>query len=116
RAWFERREAARLRLAASLEQRVQGRDLAEAGLPVAAGSDRRSLSEWLRHGSITMPDLAPWLAEDIDLEGELAAEIAEDALYAPYLLRQEAELRDLRAGEELPLGDDFPFAEIAGLS
>ena len=116
RTWFERRESERSHLSAALEQRVQGRDLAGAGLTVAAGSEKRSLSEWLRHGSIAMRDLAPWLPENIDLEGELAAEIAEDALYAPYLLRQEAELRDLRAGEELPLGDDFPFAAIPGLS
>ena len=116
RAWFERREAARSRLAASLEQRVSGRELAETGLAVTPSPEKRSLSEWLRHGNVALQDLASWLPAEIDLEGEFAAEIAEDALYAPYLLRQEAELRDLRAGEELPLGEDFPFAEIAGLS
>jgi tRNA uridine 5-carboxymethylaminomethyl modification enzyme len=47
---------------------------------------------------------------------ELAAEVAEDAAYAPYLARQEGELRDLRASEALPLGDDFPYADIPGLS
>jgi tRNA uridine 5-carboxymethylaminomethyl modification enzyme len=46
----------------------------------------------------------------------LAAELAEDAAYAPYLARQDAELRDLRASEGLHLGDGFPFAEVPGLS
>ena len=42
--------------------------------------------------------------------------MAEDAAYAPYLARQDNELRELRASEALPLGDDFPFAAIPGLS
>jgi tRNA uridine 5-carboxymethylaminomethyl modification enzyme len=46
----------------------------------------------------------------------LAAELAEDALYAPYLARQEAEIRDLRAGEGLRLDDALDFAAIPGLS
>ncbi|MFX8833025.1 hypothetical protein ABTM77_21345, partial [Acinetobacter baumannii] len=32
------------------------------------------------------------------------------------LLRQEAELRDLRANDAVRLGDRFPFAEVPGLS
>ncbi|HEX7751151.1 MAG TPA: tRNA uridine-5-carboxymethylaminomethyl(34) synthesis enzyme MnmG, partial [Novosphingobium sp.] len=46
----------------------------------------------------------------------LAEEAAEDAAYAPYLARQDSELRELRASEALPLGDAFPYGEIPGLS
>jgi tRNA uridine 5-carboxymethylaminomethyl modification enzyme len=46
----------------------------------------------------------------------LAVELVEDATYAPYLERQEGELRDLRASETLTLGPDFRFAEVPGLS
>ena len=49
-------------------------------------------------------------------DADLAAEVAEDAAYAPYLARQESELRDLRASEALTLGDAFPYGEIPGLS
>ena len=49
-------------------------------------------------------------------EAALEDEIVEDAVYAPYLARQEAELRDLRASEGLSLDDDFPFASVPGLS
>ena len=42
--------------------------------------------------------------------------MAEDAAYAPYLARQEAELRDLRASKTLPLGDHFPYETVPGLS
>ncbi|HEX9807868.1 MAG TPA: FAD-dependent oxidoreductase, partial [Alteraurantiacibacter sp.] len=116
RRWFESRDDERTRLSQALERRLAGRDLAEAGLPVAGTGDRRSLAEWLRHGEVAMADLAAWLPGDSDPAGELASELAEDALYAPYLARQEAELRDLRAGEQLPLGEDFPFASVGGLS
>jgi tRNA uridine 5-carboxymethylaminomethyl modification enzyme len=58
----------------------------------------------------------PWL---VGLEGvnrSLVEEMAEDEAYAPYLARQEAELRDLRASEELPLPSDFPYDGVPGLS
>ena len=73
------------------------------------------MREWLRYGGVDLDILAPWL----DAEGndpDLLAELAEDAAYAPYLARQDGELRDLRASETLTLGDGFPYSEIAGLS
>ncbi|MGH6786010.1 MAG: tRNA uridine-5-carboxymethylaminomethyl(34) synthesis enzyme MnmG [Novosphingobium sp.] len=70
------------------------------------------------------PERAAWftqrherrLAGESANDPELAAELSEDALYAPYIARQENELRDLRASEALPLGEAFPYGEIAGLS
>jgi tRNA uridine 5-carboxymethylaminomethyl modification enzyme len=47
---------------------------------------------------------------------DLAGEVAEDAAYAPYLARQDAELRDMQAAEALRLGDTFPYASVPGLS
>jgi len=47
---------------------------------------------------------------------DLAEEMAEDAVYAPYLARQDAELRQLRASDAVPLGDDFPYGDVPGLS
>ena len=77
---------------------------------------RLSLREWLRFGGVGLKDLVPWLDEELPEDAELLAEIEEDAAYAPYLARQDSELRDLRAGEALPLGDEFPYAAIPGLS
>ena len=74
------------------------------------------MSDWLAHDGIDLDDLAPWLCNEIDRDRQLAEEMAEDAAYAPYLARQESELRDLRASEELPLPSDFPYANVPGLS
>ncbi|MDE2405770.1 MAG: tRNA uridine-5-carboxymethylaminomethyl(34) synthesis enzyme MnmG, partial [Sphingomonadales bacterium] len=113
-AWFARREDERAALSAALDSEVTAGELAAAGFPVRVDTGRLSLREWLRFDGVTMDHLSRWLPPVSD--PDLAAELAEDAAYAPYLARQEAELRDLRAGHELHLGDAFPYAEIPGLS
>jgi tRNA uridine 5-carboxymethylaminomethyl modification enzyme len=114
--WFARREARREVLEDGLERAVTSSELAGAGLPVRSDAGRLPLREWLRFAGVDLAALAPWLDCDPFADPDLAAEVAEDAAYAPYLARQEGELRDLRAAEHLALGDDFPFADIPGLS
>ncbi|TAD71514.1 MAG: tRNA uridine-5-carboxymethylaminomethyl(34) synthesis enzyme MnmG, partial [Sphingomonadales bacterium] len=97
-------------------EKVHARELADLGLPVRRDHGEKSLAEWLRFDGVTPEALAPWLADVTVLDPMLAAEMAEDAAYAPYLARQDAELRDLRASEALPLSADFPFCEVPGLS
>ena len=114
--WFARREEARARLDTELDQTVTGNEMAGAGLPVRADVGRLPLREWLRFGGVELEALRPWIAAEALADADLASEIAEDAAYAPYLSRQDSELRDLRAGEALSLGDDFPYDAIPGLS
>ncbi|MEM9500287.1 MAG: tRNA uridine-5-carboxymethylaminomethyl(34) synthesis enzyme MnmG [Pseudomonadota bacterium] len=116
REWFERREAARGQLSEAYGRSVHARELADAGLPVRRDGGEKRFSEWLRHDGLDLDTLAPWLGEAVPLNPQLAAEMAEDAAYAPYLARQDAELRDLRASEELPLRSDFPYGDVPGLS
>ncbi|MBK9012261.1 tRNA uridine-5-carboxymethylaminomethyl(34) synthesis enzyme MnmG [Novosphingobium sp.] len=115
-AWFSRRMADRERLEAGLERTATSAELAASGLPVRPDTGRLSLREWLRFGGVTLDDLAPWLDGELPDDADLRTEVSEDAAYAPYLSRQESELRELRAGEGLRLGDDFPYASIPGLS
>ena len=115
-AWFERREADRAWLDAALETPVSAAELARSGLAVRTDTGRLPLREWLRFTGVTLEALAQWLPDDLPEDADLAAEVAEDAAYAPYLVRQEGELRALRAGEALPLGDDFAYARVPGLS
>ncbi|HSM52717.1 MAG TPA: tRNA uridine-5-carboxymethylaminomethyl(34) synthesis enzyme MnmG, partial [Erythrobacter sp.] len=76
----------------------------------------KQVSEWLRHEGVSLAELSQWLDEELSSDDPLIAEMAEDAAYAPYLARQDAELRDLRASEALELASDFPFGEVPGLS
>lgn len=114
--WCQRRTAAREQLDQELEQTVTGAAMAAAGLPVRADVGRLTLREWLRFSDVDLDHLKPWLSDAALSDQDLADEVAEDAAYAPYLARQESELRELRAGEALPLGDDFPYEAIPGLS
>ncbi len=116
KTWFEGREEARADLQAMFETKLHAKALADAGLNVRRDGGEKPIAEWLRHDGIELDDLAPWLDRDMSEHAELAEEMAEDAAYAPYLARQEAELRDLRASEALRLPADFPFNEVPGLS
>jgi len=113
--WFEGRQAARARAEAALVREVLPGELNGLGIMVRGDGVRRSLAEWLRFPEVTVEGLAPWMGDAMP-EDDLAEEMAEDAAYAPYLARQEAELRQLRASDGVPLGDDFPYAEVPGLS
>ena len=116
RRWFEAREAGRSTWEDALRVEITAAEMARAGKAVRNDSGRRSLRDWLRFGGIELNDLTQWLPADLDVESALAAEVAEDAAYAPYLARQDAELRDLRASESVPLAEDFPFGAVPGLS
>jgi tRNA uridine 5-carboxymethylaminomethyl modification enzyme len=50
------------------------------------------------------------------IEPALLAELAEDARYAPYLLRQESEIAGLRAQDDIAIPATLDFAAIPGLS
>ena len=116
RDWFEKREEARPGITEAFARTVPSKELADNGFSVRRDTGDKPISEWLRHDGLGLEELAPWLGLITAEHPELASEMAEDAAYAPYLARQEAELRDLRASEALALGDDFPFADVPGLS
>ncbi len=114
--WFARREDARVKLDAALDLTATAHELHRAGLPVRDDAGRLSLREWLRFGGVELQSLSPWLDGAVLADRALADEVAEDAAYAPYLARQDNELRDLRAAENLALGDGFPYVAVPGLS
>ncbi|PKP63673.1 MAG: tRNA uridine-5-carboxymethylaminomethyl(34) synthesis enzyme MnmG, partial [Alphaproteobacteria bacterium HGW-Alphaproteobacteria-9] len=109
RAWWERREDTRKMFHVKHSQPVHARDLADAGLAVRRDVGEKPIAEWLRHDGVTLDAMAPWLGDATARDPLLAEEMAEDAAYAPYLTRQDSELRDLRASEALPLTPDFPY-------
>ena len=58
-------------------------------------------------------ELAPVLTE---MDADVRNELLEDAHYAPYLERQDAEIADLRRNERVGIPADFDYGAIGGLS
>jgi tRNA uridine 5-carboxymethylaminomethyl modification enzyme len=114
--WFEQRESERSTWNNALEQKVNATVLADYGMDVKRDSGRLSLAEWLRQPGMTLAALAEATGLAVDPANDVAQEVSEDALYAPYLDRQEGELRDLRASTGVRLPRDFPYATVPGLS
>lgn len=115
-AWFNRRARERVAWEDALATKVSGRELAAAGAAVREDTPPRSLGEWLSHAEVTLAALSAWLPDDLDAGSEIGEELAEDAHYAPYLARQEGELRDMRESAHVALPLDFPYHAVPGLS
>ncbi|MEL7446940.1 MAG: tRNA uridine-5-carboxymethylaminomethyl(34) synthesis enzyme MnmG [Pseudomonadota bacterium] len=116
KTWFEKREETRGQLSSEFDKQIHSKDLTDAGLPVRRDGGEKTVSEWLRHDGVGLEELSPWLESVFSRDALLAQEMAEDAAYAPYLARQEAELRDLRSAENLKLSGAFPYGDVPGLS
>lgn len=114
--WFEARQSQRSEVLKLLNSEYSSDALSKAGIEVKQDGSRQSLYEWLRFPNIDIASLEDMEASLRDKDRELIAEIEEDARYAPYLERQEAELKDLRANEKITLGAEFDYGSIAGLS
>lgn len=113
--WFRRRASNKTQIIAALDESVGAEVLIAGGMNVKRDAGKQRLFEWLRFPNIHLNDLTA-IRPDLTCDGELADEITEDARYAPYLKRQDAELRDIRNNERINLPDDLDYHKLAGLS
>ncbi len=114
RDWFGRRSQQKAKAERALRVEVSADQLVALGILVRGGGERQALNQWLRYESVTLAPLEAWLPDD--LTDDLLEEVGEDCRYAPYLARQEADLRDLRASEAVALPDGFAYGAVPGLS
>lgn len=115
-AAFSERQVARETGRALLSKIADTAMIRAIGVAIPADGMKRSLGELLRFPHVEWDDLIraePALAE---LDHTIAMELAEDAHYAPYLARQDAEIRDLQANERITLDADLDYARVGGLS
>ncbi len=76
----------------------------------------RSAFEWIRVAALTYEQLCGAIPLMKLLPGSIVEEVMEDARYAPYLARQDAEIRDMRSSKRILLDMTIDYGEIAGLS
>ncbi|QNE05579.1 tRNA uridine-5-carboxymethylaminomethyl(34) synthesis enzyme MnmG [Croceicoccus marinus] len=116
RQWFERRTDDRTAVENWLDRDIHPSVIVSRGTPVRSDLGSMPLKQWARFEEVRS-SFTSWAAEDdICHDSDLMAEIEEDLLYAPYLERQEAELRDLRAAETTEIPSGFEYSALPGLS
>ena len=115
RDWFVSRETQRTALREALECNVTGSALADLGLDVREPGQRQSLFSWMRFINLSQAQLAALCPEAALCSKAIIDELAEDARYAPYIARQEAEIREMRANDSISL-QDVDFTSVSGLS
>lgn len=115
RGWFAHRMEARGAIMAELAAVLSSAQIASAGGEVRQDGSRRSLYEWARFAELAevVMALSPALA---GAEDDLREEILEDARYAPYLERQEADVAELRRHENVRIPNGFDYGAVGGLS
>lgn len=112
--WFDQQQQERSTWNMALERQVTAAEL--SALDIRRDAGRMSLREWLRFPQVELGALSPWIDPALDPASPMALEVAEDAAYAPYLQRQESELQDLRNSQHVPLGGEFAYHLVPGLS
>lgn len=115
-ALFAARSAARARAQALLDTAVTTPDYGAVGLGVPADGVSRKRLDLLRFAGMTMDRLMRLAPELESIDPTILSELAEDSHYAPYIARQDAELRSLASNEAILLDPSLDFAAIGGLS
>lgn len=115
-AWFRNRCAARSKAETRLAEQVTASEMAKRGCAVRQDGSRRSLFEWARFPEVGPAQLFAMAPSLQDMPPDLREELFEDAHYAPYLERQESEIRELRANEGVTIPASLDYRAVAGLS
>lgn len=115
--WWQARARIAEALDGALTEVRSPADMIALGADLRDDGVRRSLAEWVRFPAVsreTLEAASPVLADCPD--HLLVDELLQDAAYAPYVERQAAEVRALRANEAIMLPDDLHYDGIGGLS
>ena len=113
---FVSRETLRADARAVLDRLFSAAELRANGIAGASGGgERQALFEWLRFVYMTAADIKALCPALEATPVAVLDELREDARYAPYIARQEAEIRAMRANEGIALGG-VDFRTVPGLS
>ena len=116
---FERRAAEKAALENELSAPASADRLIKYGIDVKRDAGKMPLYDWLRYPTVSVLQLLGVSREtesESILDNPIIAEIEQDGRYAPYLERQQAEIRDLAANERIALPKAINYKSVAGLS
>ena len=97
-----------------LQKSVSADVLIKQGISVKQDAGKMSLFDWLRFPQVSIAQLLE--LDDAAWPLDLIMELEQDGRYAPYLARQEAEINDMAANEQIQLSALMDYRAISGLS
>lgn len=111
---FQERLLQQTALQSRLQETVSADVLIKQGIAVKQDAGKMSLFDWLRFPQVSIAQL---LASDtVSWPQDLLMELEQDGRYAPYLARQDAEINDMAANEQIQLSPLMDYSAISGLS
>ncbi|MBP6441384.1 MAG: tRNA uridine-5-carboxymethylaminomethyl(34) synthesis enzyme MnmG [Sphingorhabdus sp.] len=111
---FQERLLQQSALQSRLRETVSADVLIKQGIAVKQDAGKMSLFDWLRFPQVSIAQL---LALDtVSWPQDLLMELEQDGRYAPYLARQDAEINDMAANEQIQLSPLMDYSAISGLS
>jgi tRNA uridine 5-carboxymethylaminomethyl modification enzyme len=111
---FEERSVQHGDLMRCLAKDVSADSLIKQGLSIKQDAGKMSLFEWLRFPQLSVATLLGDVCADWPTD--LLMEVEQDGRYAPYLARQQAEINNVVANEQIQLGALTDYRAISGLS
>ena len=111
---FQDRLAQQSTLQNRLHKLVSADALIKQGISVKQDAGKMSLFDWLRFPQVSLAQLLE--LDDAVWSQDLIMELEQDCRYAPYLARQEAEISDMAANEQIQLSALIDYSAISGLS
>jgi tRNA uridine 5-carboxymethylaminomethyl modification enzyme len=111
---FQERLAQRTALESRLQETASADALIKQNISVKQDAGKMSLFDWLRFPVVSIAQLLAM--DDVIWPDDLLMEVEQDGRYAPYLARQEAEIQDIVANEQIQLSASMDYRSISGLS
>ena len=113
---FAARAKQKVDLELSLSEEVTADVLLKNNIMVKRDAGKMSKFEWLRFPTVTAKQLINVPRGTFVWDDDVIAEVEQDGRYAPYLERQDAEIRDLAANERIVIPQALDYRSVAGLS
>ncbi|WP_333568128.1 tRNA uridine-5-carboxymethylaminomethyl(34) synthesis enzyme MnmG [Sphingorhabdus sp.] len=113
-AAFQERLLQQSALQSRLQETASADVLIKQGISVKQDAGKMSLFDWLRFPQVSIAQLLA--LDEVAWSQDLIMELEQDGRYAPYLARQEAEIHDMAANEQIQLSALIDYGAISGLS
>ena len=92
------------------------KDLSAVGIDVSLDGGRRSAYEVLAFDGVTVDHATTLVPAFAEFDTDIQSQVARDALYVQYILRQDRDIQRLRADEDLAIPNGFDYNGLPGLS